>query len=61
MERRGYGERAATELEDMAGLRDLLVHRYGEVDNRRVLERIGQNLKDVEEFENEMERFIEEE
>lgn len=42
----------------MARFRNLLVHRYGEVDNRRVLEIIKHNLKDVEEFEKEIEKFI---
>jgi len=50
----------ATKLEDMARFRNLLVHRYGEVDNRRVLEIITHNLKDIEEFEREIEKFIKE-
>jgi len=48
----------ATKLEDMARFRNLLVHRYGEVDNKRVLEIITHNLKDIEEFEREIEKFI---
>lgn len=51
----------ATKLEDMARFRNLLVHRYGEVDNRRVLEIIKHNLKDIKEFEKEIQKFIEEE
>jgi len=50
----------ATKLEDMARFRNLLVHRYGEADNRRVLEIITHNLKDIEEFEREIEKFIKE-
>lgn len=50
----------ATKLEDMARFRNLLVHRYGEIDNRRVLEIITHNLKDIEEFEREIEKFIKE-
>ncbi len=50
----------ATKLEDMARFRNLLVHRYGEVDNRRVLEIITHNLKEIEEFEREIEKFIKE-
>jgi len=34
------------------------VHRYGEVDNRRVLEIIKYNLKDVKEFEREIGEFM---
>lgn len=43
----------------MARFKNLLVHRYGEVDNRRVLEIIKKNLKDIEEFERKISRFIE--
>jgi len=58
---RVLGEELAVRLEDMARFRNLLVHRYGEIDNRRVLEIIKHNLKDIEEFEKEIERFIKEE
>jgi len=34
------------------------VHRYGEVDNRRVLEIIKYNLKDIEEFEIDIGEFV---
>ncbi|MEA2089707.1 MAG: DUF86 domain-containing protein [Thermoproteota archaeon] len=51
----------ANKLKDMARFRNLLVHRYGEIDNRRVLEIIKQNLKDIQEFEKDIERFVERE
>jgi len=54
-------KKLATKLEDMARFRNLLVHRYGEVDNKRVLEIIKHNLKDIEEFEKEIQKFIKEE
>jgi uncharacterized protein YutE (UPF0331/DUF86 family) len=54
------GKELATKLEDMARFRNLLVHKYGEVDNRKVLEIIKHNLKDIEEFEKEIEKFIKE-
>ena len=57
-EERVIGKELATKLEDMARFRNLLVHRYGEIDNRRVLEIIKHNLKDIEEFEKEIEKFI---
>lgn len=60
-EERIIGKELATKLEDMARFRNLLVHRYGEVDNKRVLEIIKRNLKDIEEFEKEIEKFIKEE
>lgn len=55
------GKELATKLEVMARFRNLLVHRYGEIDNRRVLEIIMHNLKDIEEFEKEIASFIKEE
>jgi uncharacterized protein YutE (UPF0331/DUF86 family) len=54
------GKELAIKLEDMARFRNLLVHRYGEVDNIRVLEIIKHNLKDIEEFEKKIEKFIKE-
>jgi len=60
-EERVIGKELAAKLEDMARFRNLLVHRYGEIDNSRVLEIIKHNLKDVEEFEKEIEKFIKEE
>lgn len=54
------GKELAIKLEDMARFRNLLVHRYGEVDNKRVLEIIKHNLRDIEEFEKEIEKFINE-
>jgi uncharacterized protein YutE (UPF0331/DUF86 family) len=57
-EERIIGRELAAKLEDMARFRNLLVHRYGEIDNRRVLEIIKHNLKDIEEFEREIEKFI---
>ena len=55
------GKGLATKLEDMARFRNLLVHRYGEIDNERVLEMVKHNLGDIQEFENEIARFIEHE
>jgi len=52
------GKELATKLEDMARFRNLLVHRYGEIDNRKVLEIIKRNLKDIEQFEKEIEKLI---
>lgn len=54
------GKELAAKLEDMARFRNLLVHRYGEIDNRRVLEIMKYNLGDVEEFEKKIEKFIKE-
>lgn len=59
-EKRVIGKELAAKLEDMA-IRNLLVHRYGEIDNKRVLEIIKRNLKDIQEFEKDIENFIKEE
>lgn len=37
-----------------------MVHMYGEIDNRMVLEIMKYNLGDVEEFEKQIEKFIKE-
>jgi len=55
------GKELATKLEDMARFRNLLVHRYGEIDNERVLEIVKRNLGDIQEFEKEIAKFIEHE
>ena len=44
----------------MARFRNLLVHRYGEIDDERVLEIIQHNLGDIVEFEKQIQRFIDE-
>ena len=49
----------AERLGDMAGFRNLLVHRYGDVDNEIVLEMIESELEDVVEFERAVARFME--
>ncbi len=40
----------AERLSDMARFRNFLAHRYGEVDNKKVLEFVKENLRDVYEF-----------
>lgn len=51
------GEKLAARLGEMARFRNLLVHRYGEIDNKRVLEIIKHNLGDIEEFERKIEEL----
>lgn len=45
-------------MQEMAKFRNLLAHRYGEVENKKILEIVKSNLKDVKEFEKEMEKNI---
>ncbi len=54
-------EGLALGLADMASFRNLLVHRYGEIDNSRVLEIIKSDLGDIREFERCVERFLKDE
>ena len=48
----------AERLGDMAGFRNLLVHRYGDVDNEAVLGMIKSELSDVVEFERAVVRLL---
>ena len=50
----------AKRLGDMAGFRNLPVHRYGDVGNAVVLEMIQSELSDVVEFEQAVVRFVDE-
>lgn len=45
-------------MQNMAKFRNLLVHRYGEIENRKVLEIVKKNLKEVKEIEKEIEKNI---
>jgi len=59
--RRVLDKDLALRLEDMAGFRNLLVHRYGNIDNLRVLEIIKNDLDDVLLFEKEILQYLENE
>lgn len=48
-------------LSDMARFRNLLVHQYTEIENRRVHEIIKENLSDIEKFVKNIETMLEEE
>ena len=52
-------EGLAGRLREMAKFRNLLVHRYVEVDNARVLEIIKHQLDDAREFERGIQKLIE--
>lgn len=51
----------ADRLGDMARFRNLLVHQYAEIDNRRVHEILRENLVDIEEFVTRIEKLLESE
>ena len=51
----------ANRLEDMARFRNLLVHRYGEIDDERFLEIIKTKIEDIKEFERQIHKYIEKE
>ena len=48
----------ARSIRGMAGLRNLLVHEYAEIDEARILEYARQRLSDFEEFESQVRRFL---
>ena len=58
-ERSVINKALAERLGDMAGFRNVLVHRYGDVDNELVLAMIESELEDVVEFERAVARFME--
>lgn len=60
-QRRVLDKDLALRLEDMAGFRNLLVHRYGNIDDLRVLEIIKNDLDDVLFFEKEILQYLENE
>lgn len=51
----------ANRLEDMARFRNLLVHRYGEIDDERFLEIIRTKIEDINEFERQIHKYVEKE
>ena len=58
-ERSVINKALAERLGDMAGFRNVLVHRYGDIDNELVLAMIESELEDVVEFERAVARFME--
>lgn len=51
----------AERLAGAAGLRNILVHRYGDIDRERLKQTILRDLKDLETFAVEVERLVERE
>lgn len=45
-------------LTKMAKFRNLIVHRYGDIDNERVYMILQENLKDIKDFVKEIENFL---
>ncbi len=45
-------------LSDMKGMRNILVHRYGEVKDEKVFEAVSESLEDLEKFREEVLKFI---
>lgn len=52
-------KKLADRLTEMAGFRNLLVHRYGEIDNKHILEIIQKDMKDVKMFMQKIIDFLE--
>ena len=58
-ERKAIAEELAERLASAARLRDLLVHRYWEIDDRRVYSSIKEGVEDFEVFKRDVRLFIE--
>jgi uncharacterized protein YutE (UPF0331/DUF86 family) len=48
----------STKLQEMARFRNLLVHRYGEIDTRRIYIIMSDDLKDIQEFTKSVLKYI---
>lgn len=46
-------------LVEMKGLRNILVHRYGEIDDEKIFEVLSDNLNDFEKFKEEILKILE--
>ena len=51
----------ADRLSTMAKMRNVLVHRYADIDNKRLLDVMKNNLGDIEQFMRHIARFLEKE
>ncbi len=45
-------------LTDMKGFRNILVHRYGEIDDEKVFEILSERLADFEKFKEQILKFL---
>jgi len=52
-------EEMGEKIKSMKGFRNILVHRYGEIEDEIAYEEIKDGLKDFEKFEKEIESFLE--
>ena len=50
LERKILEKELAGKMSDLARFRNILVHRYWEVDNRKVVEKLKNNLSSIEDF-----------
>jgi uncharacterized protein YutE (UPF0331/DUF86 family) len=51
-------EKTASNLIKMIGMRNILVHEYGEIDNKKVYDILKNRLNDFERFEREMLKYL---
>jgi len=45
-------------LKKLAGLRNILIHKYWEIDDRKVFQSAKENIGDFEEFLNQLNKFV---
>jgi uncharacterized protein YutE (UPF0331/DUF86 family) len=56
--RRIITEKTASNLTKMVGMRNVLVHEYGEIDNKMVYETLKNNMNDFEDFIEEIKKYF---
>jgi len=50
--------RLSVNLKKLAGLRNILIHKYWEIDDRKVFQSAKENMGDFEEFLNQLNKFV---
>jgi|SRR3989344_4694410 len=54
-----FTKNVMSKIKEMKGFRNILVHKYGDIDDRKAFEDVGEGLKDFESFIKEIENFLE--
>lgn len=57
-EKKVFSRELGEKLKDVKGFRNILIHRYGHVDDAIVYHNLGSYMKDFHEFENAIELYL---
>lgn len=55
-----FSKDVMSKIKEMKGFRNILVHKYGDIDDKKAFEDISEGLKDFEQIIKEIEKFLEE-